>query len=278
MNETQPLSFEERWRARYREAHTGATVTCDATLDTLLSHRSVRSFLPQAVSEAALEAAIAAAQSASSSSNLQLWSVIAVTDPERKARLAILAGQQQHVAQAPLLLAWVLDLSRIGRLGQQRDQATSGLDYLESFVVGSVDTALAAQNAAVAFESFGLGMVYIGAMRNHPEAVARELGLPPSCLVLFGMCVGFADPHDLPAIKPRLPQAVVLHRERYEARGEADLIAHYDQQVLDYQRERGSPAASNWSDAVLNRVHGPESLMGRERLHQALNELGFKLL
>jgi nitroreductase len=47
------------------------------------------------------------------------------------------------------------------------------------FVMATVDTALAAQNAALAAESIGLGTVYIGAMRNSPEEVAALLKLPP---------------------------------------------------------------------------------------------------
>ncbi|MBP6817579.1 MAG: nitroreductase family protein, partial [Burkholderiaceae bacterium] len=56
-------------------------------IESLLGHRSVRAFLPDAVPETSLSLMVAAAQSAATSSNLQAWSVIAVRDPERKARL-----------------------------------------------------------------------------------------------------------------------------------------------------------------------------------------------
>lgn len=66
-------------------------------------------------------------------------------------------------------------------------------------------------------ESLGLGSVYIGAIRNAPKQVAEELALPPRVLPVFGLCAVCADP-DAPAeIKPRLPQSVVLHRDRYDA-------------------------------------------------------------
>ncbi len=76
------------------------------------------------------------------------------------------------------MLVWLADLSRLGALGRDRDKPTDGLDYLEMLMVGVVDAALAAQNATVALESLGLGSVYIGALRNDPEAVAELLGLP----------------------------------------------------------------------------------------------------
>ncbi len=57
-----------------------------------------------------------------------------------------------------------------------------------------IDAALAAQNAVVALESLGLGTCYIGAIRNDPETVARELALPEGVFPVFGLTVGFPDP------------------------------------------------------------------------------------
>ena len=50
----------------------------------------------------------------------------------------------------------------------------------------------------MAAESFGLGTVCVGAMRNHPEEVARELGLPPHVFAVFGLAVGWPDPAERP--------------------------------------------------------------------------------
>ncbi|MBV8048751.1 MAG: NADPH-dependent oxidoreductase [Paludibacterium sp.] len=262
------------WRERYGQ--TPDLPVPDALGASLFEHRSVRAYTPQAVDEAALRWAIAAAQSASTSSNLQVWSVIAVRDRARLARLAELAGGQRHVAEAPLFLAWVVDWSRLRRLGQAQHIATEGIDYLESYTVGVVDVALAAQNATVALEAQGLGIVYIGGMRNHPEAVAAELGLPPDCFVLFGMCVGHPDPSSAAQIKPRLPQAAVLHQERYDSGKEADAVRDYDQRLSLFQQTQQRDERA-WSRVAAERVHGPESLSGRHRLREALNALGFPL-
>ena len=131
------------------------------------------------------ESIVAAAQSAPSSSNLQTWSVVAVQDKGRKARLAELGAGQKHIAQCPLYLVWCVDHSRLHLAAQERQMALGGLDYLEPYVVGVVDASLAAQNAAIALESLGLGFVYIGGMRNHPEEVAATLGLPPQRVEFF---------------------------------------------------------------------------------------------
>src|SRR5450759_2783390 len=138
----------------------------------LLAHRTVRAYLPDALPPGTLETLVAAAQSAASSSNLQLWSVIAVEDAGRKARLSQVAGVQPHIEQAPLFLVWIADLSRADRVAAARGRTLEGCDYLEFFMVAAIDAGLAAQNAAVAAESLGLGTCYVGAMRNDPERVA----------------------------------------------------------------------------------------------------------
>ena len=88
---------------------------------------------------------------------MQTWSVVAVEDPARKARLAELASGQKHIVQCPLYLVWCVDLARLAPRGRERQIVLDGLDYLEPFIVGVVDAALAAQNAAIALESLGLG-------------------------------------------------------------------------------------------------------------------------
>ena len=136
-------------------------------------------------------------------------------DPNRKARLSELAGQQKFIRDAPLLLVWLCDHARLERDRRGTPDAGRGNHYLEEFIVGIVDAALAAQSVVIAAESLGLGCVYIGAMRNLPEQVAAELGLPPQVFAAFGMSVGYPDPAGETGVKPRLPRAVVLHRERY---------------------------------------------------------------
>src|SRR5581483_12157032 len=193
-------------------------------LATILAHRSVRGFRPDPLPDGTLELLVAAAQSASTSSNLQFWSVIAVEQPDHKSRLATLAGDQPFIRDAPLLLVWLADLARLDAIAAERQQAVEGTQYLEEFIVGVVDAALAAQSALIAAESLGLGGVYIGAMRNLPEQIAAELLLPPHTFAVFGMSIGYPDPARETGIKPRLPQSVVLHREQYSVAARSDAI------------------------------------------------------
>ena len=58
-------------------------------------------------------------------------------------RLAALAGDQAHVAQAPLVLIWLADLARLEAVAQSVGLTRDGLDYLEMLLVGVIDASLA---------------------------------------------------------------------------------------------------------------------------------------
>lgn len=251
-------------------------VAWNAVLDTLLAHRSVRRFSDRALPDGLPELLAAAAQSAPSSSNLQAFSIVAVEDPARRARLAALAAGQRHVAEAPLLLVFVADLARLRAVCAGAGGAAEGLDYLESFIVAVADAAFAAQNALVALESLGMGGCYIGALRNHPRAVAEELGLPPGAFAVFGLTVGYPDPATATEVKPRLAQPVVLHRERYRT-APPEAIAAYDATLRGF-RQGQSMTDIAWSRQAAARVRGPDSLMGRHGLRETLRGMGFALI
>lgn len=277
MPDTQvPASPADRLHARYGTPGHEAAAHWGPVVDSVLAHRSVRAFLPDGLAPGTLETLVAAAQSAATSSNLQAWSVVAVEDPDRKARLSAMAGDQRHIRDAPLFLLWIADLSRATVLGQARGRELPTADYLEMFLVAVIDAALAAQNAAVAAESIGLGTVYIGGMRNRPVEAAAELGLPPGAFVVFGLCVGHPDPARPASVKPRLPQATVLHRERYDL-GAATDVGAYDAGLQAFQQAQGMKP-QGWTDLVMNRMGRIEAMSGRHTLRQSLETLGFRLL
>ena len=262
-------------RARYRNAAPTDEGPWNAVFSALLAHRSVRAYLPDALPEGLIERVVAAAQSAATSSNMQTWSVVAVADAGRKARLAAVAGGQKHIEQAPMMLVWIADLSRHRALGQAANAQVDGLDYFESFLVAAMDAALAAQNAVVALESLGLGTCYIGALRNDPQRVAQELALPREAFALFGMTIGYPDPAGASDIKPRLPQPPVLHREQYAA-ATPEAFAAYDREMKEFQQEQKMQPVG-WTDTARARFRNAAALNGRDRLLGQLRQMGFGL-
>lgn len=267
---------------RYGEGNTPEGILWNDQIELMLSHRSVRAYLPDALPDGALETIVIAAQSASSSSNLHLWSVIAVTDPEVKAALSRAAhmdsiGQgNPYIEQAPVFLLWVADQSRNNAIAKAQGGTGEVHDYLDSFVMSTIDTALAAQNAALAAESLGLGVVYIGAMRNRSAETAMILGLPEYSYVTFGMVVGHPDPTAQGRLRPRPSQEVVLHRDRYQPE-RAARIATYEAPFRVFREELGMKQKT-FGEAVGFAFNDVRTLDGRENLKATVKERGFKLL
>lgn len=272
---TEDAARHDAMRLRYGAGEIPSAGPWNAHLALLLAHRSVRGYAPDPLAEGTFETLVAAAQSAATSSNLQAWSVIAVDDPAKKAELARIAGNQGHIVQCPLFMVWLADLSRHGRLGAARGESLEAPAYLETFLVAAIDAALAAQNAVVAAESLGLGTVYIGAMRNDPEAVARILGLPDGVFGVFGLCVGVPAP-GAGEVKPRLPQEAVAFHGRYGTPREAALIDRHDAEMAEFSRRNGMGDAT-WSGRVLGRLGRVAAMSGRDRLAAILRGMGFPL-
>ncbi|MUG87746.1 oxygen-insensitive NADPH nitroreductase [Paenibacillus timonensis] len=243
------------------------------TISRLMEHRSIRKYSDRPVGKELVEQIVSAGQMASSSSNVQAYSVIAVTDAGRRVKLAELCGQQSYVAECPVFLVWCADLSRLKRAAERHISSQKTYeDTTENFIVATVDAALAAQNAAVAAESLGLGIVYIGGIRNRSEEVAELLGLPYLAYPVFGMCLGYPDQE--PGLRPRLPLPAVLHWNGYDTAGQDEQVAAYDEVMSKYLRERtGGAKDTAWSELMAEKLAQPARLHMRE----FLAERGFEL-
>ena len=250
------------------------------TLELIHHHASVRNYKPDPIPVALVNKIVAAAQHASTSSALQAYSIIAVTEAARREKLAELCGNQDHVRQAPLFLTWCADLSRLERICTIRGYAQI-TEYTENFLVAAFDAILASQNAALAAESLGLGICYIGSIRRNPQEVIDLLGLPQLVFPVVGMTVGWSSQEDHP--RPRLPLEVVLHWEQYDMTPRDDILRVYDQVMIGTGIYKGRkvpvPGQDNenefvgWLEQSAHRV----SMADRSGLRNTIEMQGFAL-
>jgi nitroreductase len=199
------------------------------TLELIHAHGSVRRYKPDPVPASLVETIVAAGQRASTSSNMQTYSVIVTTDSEQRAAIAEVSGGQKHILQAPVFLTWCADRYRLERACQLRGYEHNA-ETIENFLVAAVDAALAAQNAALAAESLGLGICYIGSIRNNSARVIELLNLPKHVFPITGMTVGY--PVHPPRIRPRLSQEAILHWGEYQHDQDSALRA-YDKAMIE---------------------------------------------
>jgi nitroreductase len=243
-----------------------------STIDILHSHVSVRRFTDEPVADDLLETILEAGTRASTSSNMQSYSFISITDPTRKAHLAQLCADQTQIHQSAAFLAFCADLHRLSLCLKRFDVDDQALGLGEALMLAVIDTALVMQNVAVAAESVGLGVCMIGAMRNHPAQVRDALKLPHHVFAIAGMCIGWPAEKNDP--KPRLPLDAVWHREQYRSDGELEsLIDAYDALMTAYHESQGrNPIDPRWSSVMSRRVDG---VLARKEVDRVLREQGF---
>lgn len=226
------------------------------TIDLLRSHRSIRKFTEQPVDDDLAESIINAGLSAATSSNLQGTTVIRVRNPNTRAAIAELAGGQTYVETAGAFFVWCADLHRSAVACEMAGGEFHG-GMTEHFIIATTDCAIAAQNAVVAAESVGLGICYIGGIRNDPAQMTELLDLPEQVVPLFGLCIGWPDQD--PALKPRLPISVTLKEETYDTTSEREGIAAYDAHMREYYLERTKGKVDRTWSADMSALLGKES-------------------
>ena len=269
-------SPEELLAARYGQPATWTPPQWNETLDVIHQHRSVRRWLDKPVDDDTIRTIISAAQSAGTSSNKQVISVIVVKDPELRKGLAEITRQMfPHLEQVPAVLMWLIDYSRISAVAAREDLPTGALDYLDEAALGFLDAGIAAQNAAIAAESLGLGTLYLGSVRNDAEAVQKLLGLPPEIVPVVGLEIGHADPCEPAGIKPRLPQEAILHWDTYTEKN-LELIDSYDHALDTYYSRYGQHQL--WSKQTAHRAASKSiTKTNRQFLRRVLERAGFGL-
>lgn len=249
---------------------TGAEIrTTSETIDLLLNRVSVRNYRDEAVSEAQVEAVLRAAFRAPTSSNIQAYSVVVVRNAAARQRLSVATGNQAHVAEAPVFLAFCADLTRMEEALRRHGKDLED-NNLEVGLVSTIDAALVGMSAYLAADSLGLKGVMIGGVRNNPDVVAEILGLPHRVYCVFGMCLGW--PADAPQQKPRMDYGAVVHHERYRQDGQAEALDGYDAALAEHYGSVGKKTTpDSWTREIATKFHPPR----REKLRQTLKEMGF---
>jgi FMN reductase (NADPH) len=220
----------------------------------ILNHRSIRHFEDKPLSDEQIKMIVSCAQAASTSSYIQAYSIIGIKDKEKKKKLAELAGNQKYVENNGHFLVFCADLHRHEIIGEiEGKNVISSIESTEKFMVALIDAALAAQNAAIAAESMGLGICYIGGIRNNLEGVKELLKTPERVIPLFGMAIGL--PAKTTDMKPRLPFEHIYHEDQYEQDEEVYLkqIQEYDELISSYYEKRTNGARKDrWSEQMAN--------------------------
>lgn len=241
----------------------------NTTIEVLNTHRSVRSFKDEELTQAELNSIVEAAYHAPTSINGQQVSVVVVRDPQKKKEIAKIAGGQPWIEKASVFFLFVMDFYKTS-LGVEKAQKKQLIhESSEALIVGGVDAGIALGRAMVAAQALGLGVVPIGGIRNDPQAMIDLLNLPPMTFPLAGMCVGKIDKNA--DQKPRLPLASFRHEEAYHKEGLKEMIENYDKTLVEHWKKTGRSDGVSWSESI----SAPYSKIYFPKVKPVLEKQGF---
>jgi nitroreductase len=213
--------------------------------DTMLDHRSIRKYKTDSVEPTKLEIILNAATRASNTGNMQAYSIVATLDAGIREKLWEAHFKQDMVLQAPVHLTFCADFNRFSKWCRQRS-ADPGYDNYLSFLTGTIDAIIAAQNAAIAAESLGLGICYLGTATWMASTIIGILDLPKLVVPVTAMVIGYPD--EAPPLTDRLPLEGIVHFEKYREYLPFDIDRiHSEKEALE-------------STLELLRINGKESL------------------
>lgn len=193
--------------------------------DYFTSRHSVRSFASEEVSDALLKEIVDCAVHAPTTGNMQLYSVVAVRDEEKRKELAALHFNQPAASGAPVLLTVCADLHKFTRWCEVSD-ADAGFDNFQGLMYAFLDAVIFAQQLVTVAEQSGLGTCYLGTVTFNAEKIASLLNLPPMVIPVAALAVGYPS-DEAPVETERIGSEGILHFERYPDLSDSDIADIY---------------------------------------------------
>ena len=208
-------------------------------LYSLYDRRSVRAFEDQPVAEEQKRMVLDAAAQAPSAGCQQLYTILDITDPALKERLAETCDHQSFIARAPVVLIFCADCLKwfdaYVEAGCTPRQPRAG-----DLLLAVDDALIAAQNAVVAAQSLGLGSCYIGDIIEQWEEHREMFGLPPYVAPVSMLVFGYPTQQqkDRPQTS-RFPQKMIVMENGYHDLTEEELQEYYpdDKAQAFYKRK-----------------------------------------
>jgi nitroreductase len=204
-------------------------------INTILSHKSIRKFRNNDIPDELLQNILFAGTRASTTGNMQAYSIIVTSDKEQKNKLWQAHFKQNMVLEAPLHLTFCADFNRFSEWCKIR-KAEPGYDNFLSFFTAAIDALLVSQNIALAAESLGLGICYLGTATYNAHLLIEILELPKLVVPVASIVLGY--PAENPGLTDRLPLEGVVHTEKYKNYGSADIDRIYaEKENLEQTKE-----------------------------------------
>lgn len=228
-------------------------------IDVLMKRRSVRAYEKKAIETEIRAEILQATLRAPTAGNMMLYSILEVTDQNLKDRLAVTCDHQPFIARAPMVWLFLADYQRwfdyflasgVEERCNQRQIAMRKPEEGDLFLA-CCDALIAAQNAVIAAESFGIGSCYIGDIMEQYEIHKELFNLPqytfPICLLVFG----YPTPEQM--TRPytrRFDEKFILFENQYRRLDSEELGKMFAKREKQMSKGQGQDGIANFGQAM----------------------------
>jgi FMN reductase (NADPH)/FMN reductase [NAD(P)H] len=231
-------------------------------IDVLMKRRSVRAYEEREISPEIRAEILKATFRAPTAGNMMLYSMVDVKDQKIKDQLAISCDNQPFIARAPMVWLFLADYQRwydyflasgVEDLCREKQLSMRKPEEGDLFLA-CCDALIAAQNAVIAAESFGIGSCYIGDIMEQYEIHKELFGLPrytfPICLLVFGY------PTQEQMHRPyttRFDQEFILFENQYRRLSEQELHTMFAMREKQMSTGQSKDGIVNFGQAMYSR-------------------------
>lgn len=186
------------------------------TIRQLWNRKSVRAYADREITQEEKNAILDAAIQAPSAGNMNLYTILDITDQKIKDRLAVTCDNQPFIAKAKLVLIFCADYRRWYDIFCRYEDKVRKPAEGDLFLA-QADALIAAQNAVVAAESLGIGSCYIGDITENFEIHQELLHLPQYVVPTAMLCFGYPTEQQMERPKPpRFSRERVVYENGYD--------------------------------------------------------------
>ncbi len=198
----------------------------NSTIEIINKRMSIRAYEEKPIPKDIKASIINAALRSPTAGNGMLYSILDITDQEKKEKLAILCDNQPFIAKASLVLIFLADYQKIydyllhcgvrelcGSEGRELRTPQEG-----DLMLACSDAVIAAQTTVLAAESLGIGSCYIGDILERCEAIKELLNLPDYVFPITMLCYGYPTEQQLALpLTKRFDERFVVFENEYKS-------------------------------------------------------------
>ncbi len=228
-------------------------------IDTLLNRKSTRAFEKRPIEPDVQAAILNATLRAPTAGNMMLYSIINVNDQAVKDRLAVTCDNQPFIARAPMVWIFLADYQRwydyflhcgVDEICAREDRPMRRPEEGDLFLA-CCDALIAAQNAVVAAESFGVGTCYIGDIIEQYEQHKEMLNLPdyvfPICMLVFGYPT---DQQKKRGLTSRFDERFIMFENGYRKLSDTELNEMFAEREIGMPKGKAMEGIKNFGQAM----------------------------